>query len=236
MSTADVSYEWNAALADAELDQAAVALWAFDSASSSRGVNAVYYAPGVMVDDTGDDPCLGSVRGALDLPANRNRHRVCLWTGVPRPLVSARMRHELEHARQCRKHGSALWWLAELVGDVLAEVVGDAPGGAALYNATPIEIDASAAASRYVAQRYGDAVTRDLLDSKHAATDGPNLRPQLDPGPIETLPTRTLAFLWAFPEACAAFERRNETLIATALEAVWPGGHLTWNRLEELLV
>ncbi|MGI9658425.1 MAG: hypothetical protein ACR2OD_05910, partial [Gaiellaceae bacterium] len=201
---------------------------------SDEGINAVYYAAGLLVEESTTDPSLIALVTELNHPSNRSKDRFCIWTDVPVPLIAARMRHELEHARQCRAHSVALWALTDLVGDVLAETVGESPGGAALYNASPVELDASAAAAWFVRRRYGDDIAMELLDSAHAEADGPNLRLHLGPGPLETLPARMLAFLWQFPAACTAFEHRTGTPVALALEAVWPGAEQIWSRLERL--
>ncbi|MGI9657785.1 MAG: hypothetical protein ACR2OD_02670, partial [Gaiellaceae bacterium] len=55
---ADPDREWDAALADAEIDAASALLWALPDAHSEEGINAVYYASGVLVEESSTDPSL----------------------------------------------------------------------------------------------------------------------------------------------------------------------------------
>lgn len=118
--------------------------------------------------------------------------------------------------RQFEAHGSGLFSLHQLVSAALDVKVRGLTGGAVVYSSIPTEVDANAAAARFVAGRYPDDANR-LLNAKHEASN--LLRSLTGPGPLSTLPGRMVAFAYE----CADLGEqwfRERSLTQTFAEAV----------------
>jgi hypothetical protein len=103
---------------------------------SAAGFHAYYFLPGqeLHYDSNFPDELGGQLADANDC---RERHRVTAWVDAPTPVLGAKLRHELEHARQYGVHGKLLFDLNDLIGAVLTEKLDELLGGGMLYNANP---------------------------------------------------------------------------------------------------
>jgi hypothetical protein len=99
----------------------------------------------------------------------------------------------------------------------------------AASQAAPIEIDANAAAARFAWTRHGEAVER-LLEHG-AGQHEPLFRYRGGPGPLETLPARTIRFALLFAERCERRAAVEGLTFAEVLEARWPGAGAFWAEL-----
>jgi hypothetical protein len=97
-------------------------------------------------------------------------HRIVVWSDQDPVLLAAKMRHELEHARQYDSHGPPLFGLHQLASAVLDVKVRGLTGGGFVYGSIPTEVDANAAAARYVNARYPADAER-LLNARHEASN-----------------------------------------------------------------
>jgi hypothetical protein len=87
---------------------------------------------------------------------NSRRHQVVLYTGAPRHVLAAKMRHELEHARQwiAAPDGVELFMLHEAAMYGIEDFMGsNRRGSRMLYNIVPHERDANSAAARFMHKR-----------------------------------------------------------------------------------
>ncbi len=224
--------EWPAALADAGFDVKQVRLYPFEGEQSDDGNRAYYFTPGqdVHYDVNFPDEKGGQIE---DANKHRDRHRLAVWVDSSTPVLGARLRHELEHARQVEAHGNHLFDINDLVLAVLWVKLEGLKGSGQLYNAIPLEVDANAAAARFAWQRYGEDVVRDLADPASVAgvRDGVLFRSLTPPGPLESLPLRMLAFLYQFADLCQLFAERRRRPFDDLLEEAWPGMARAWAAL-----
>lgn len=225
--------EWEAALADAGFAANQVRLYPFPGEMSGNGNRAYYFSPGLRIFNDADFP---DDLGAQLADANRrlDRHRIAVWMDSPTPVLGAKLRHELEHARQWDAHGKPLFNLNDLTLAALAERVGGLPGGGLLYNLNPMETDANAASARFAWERYGEEECRPLCEP--SADYGALFRSLTPPPPLEALPKRMLLFLQQFADACERYAERAERPFTELLDEAWPGATATWETLDELTV
>jgi hypothetical protein len=231
-----ISVEWEAALSDAGIPADRCRLYLCDGTGGGESslVGAVWHRPGASLVVDPAFPNAGQLSDAND-PAHINLHRIVLWRDHELPVLGGLMRHELEHARQWDVLGTRYFDLIDLVErGVLPHKAGGLDGCAgALINAAPAEQDANAAAAMYLRSRHPEAIPKILLDQ-----DRRQLACSLTgPGPRESLPTRTVAFLAQFPAACAAVAAGHRTGadFPTILEAYWAGAGKLWHTLTEPL-
>lgn len=196
--------EWQRAVLDAGLDSDGVAYWiAAGTPSEIRDRGAMYFRPG----QDPDPPYAFSAEQLAEAisPTFADLHRIVIHADYELPgglseagteaYFAAVIRHELEHARQGEvPEGKAALEIDQgLVDEVLAHKVGGIRGGAAFYNYKPMEMDANAAASIYVRERFPDTV-EELLRSPIANMVRSNTRPE----PPSSLLVRTVCFLFQF--------------------------------------
>ena len=185
--------EWMSALSHAGLD-ASILLFELDG-EGPNALNALHLRPHVeapteQVPDEDD-------RARIN--AERDRHRVAVWAeGKSRAVVGALLRHELEHVRQwdaLRMRHETLYGIAE---DLLSRKAGGLNGCSGITNAIPAEEDCNAAAAIYVREHHTDAVA-DMCrgDFRYLACS------LVGPQPIETLPARTVAWIFVHSDLCA---------------------------------
>jgi hypothetical protein len=195
--------EWHSALDDAGLEVAQVRLYPFPGEASEDGSQAYHFAPG---QELHYDPKFPDEAGCAIEDANKHRdkHRVAVWRDAPTPVLGAKLRHELEHAVQVEAHTNRIYDLNDLVLAVLGVKLADLTGGGQLYNAIPMEVDANAASARFAWNRYGEEMTRELADpASDLGKHGVLFRSMTPAAPVETLPARTLSFLFQFHDLCA---------------------------------
>jgi hypothetical protein len=157
-------------------------------------------------------------------------HLFAIWreNQLPVPVLAALLRHELEHARQWQEHGDRLFRLHEAVMAAPRDLAG-ARFVNFLFNVAPIEIDANAAAARFVWGRH-EAAVQELVDSGYH--DLGLFRYRGGPEPIETLPERTICFAHLFAERCERKAAEEGISFTEALEWRWPGAGEFWSRLQ----
>jgi len=224
----DLQEEWAAALHDAGLSGDEAALFVMPGAKAKDGqTEAVYFHPSIAIlpdrlfrDE--DEGVMGDANnGALDL------HRVFLWGDADPLMLVARMRHELEHARQWRVHGRSVQDLQELLYHALSAKVADLSGTADLYHLLPAEMDANAAAAVFVRGRHRSDVEERFADPCPVI-----LRSNTGPEPVETLPVRTVAYASLFAAVCDAWAHRNHDVgFGRLLQSQCPGAQEVWERL-----
>jgi hypothetical protein len=225
--------EWHAALVDVGFDVKQVRLYPFPGEKSEAGCNAYYFTPGQRLNYHANFPDKG---GAQIEDANKylDRHRIAAWIDTATPILGARLRHELEHARQVEAFANRIFDLNDLVLGVLWMKLEGFRGSGQLYNAIPLEVDANAAAARFACDRYGEEVARELADPDNEAgfKDGVLFRSLTPPGPIETLPKRMLGFLLQFGDLCELYGEQGTRPFAELLDEVWPGMGHAWEALQ----
>jgi hypothetical protein len=223
--------EWQAALADAGFDVKHVRLYPFEGEQSGDGNRAYYFTPG---QDVHHDVNFPDDKGGQIDDANkyRDRHRIAVWLDSPKEVLGARLRHELEHARQLDAH-PRIFDLNDVVLGVLWMKLEGLKGSGQLYNAIPLEVDANAAAARFASGRYGEDACRELADPENAVglMDGVLFRSLTPPAPLETLPARMLAFLFQFADLCELYAGRRARPFAELLEKAWPGMGDAWTAM-----
>jgi hypothetical protein len=228
--------EWEAALADAGFDVKQVRLYPFAGEQSGDGNRAFYFTPGqeLHYDVNFPDEKGGQIE---DANKYRDRHRIAVWVDSPKEILGARLRHELEHARQVDARRRILD-LNDLVLGVVWMKLAELKGSGQLYNAIPLEVDANAAAARFAWARYGEKLCRQLADPENAAglKDGVLFRSLTPPAPLETLPLRMLAFLFQYADLCELFAKRRERPFEDLLDEAWPGMAEGWAAMRAVAI
>jgi hypothetical protein len=229
----EIQKEWEAALEDAGLPLADCSLVMTDAPPTDSGVGAQWCEPGMamtagtyLVDD--------ELAAELNAPGHINLHRIL----VRRPLgsdpimaarISAKLRHELEHALQWRACGPPVFQLSQVADHVLALKLRGLPRGRVFTNLKPIEQDANAASAMFVRRRWPDAVAVLLKDPD----DAPLVRSLTPPGSPQTLVTRMIAFLYLYEDLCATLAAPWAWTFAEFLENdIAPGAGVLWRALE----
>jgi hypothetical protein len=198
-SRASAEELWNEAIADSGIDVAK--LHRFDAVRAViEGTGAQWWAPEgsvreppVQLELTDDDAA------AADRPPLREKHRVAtapienLEPALADAALAAKLRHELEHARQWEVCGPEPFMLMQLAREVHRRKTGGTIYGTFL-NQMPIEDDANAAASVFVRNLKPDSV-EDLRRHEAYATLA---RATLGPANPETLVVRMVGFLFHY--------------------------------------
>ena len=183
----------DAALNDCSVDSAEVQTFLLPEDRSIDGYGAMAWRPGDKVDHGGFSRAVGLAPGGVEFLQADSCHRiiVCCRRGIP--AVAGLTRHETEHCAQFDRHGAALDELYEAAVSRMTEVVGDAPGGAWLYNQIPVEVDANRAGSAFARRLLGHSMVDSflLVDPEDVAC----LRRQPPPRLIQNLPERMERFL-----------------------------------------
>jgi hypothetical protein len=221
--------EWKAALADAGLNEATVRLYPFEGEGAGEA-GAYWFRPGDKLAVDYQFPDAERVEDA-NAPENRNLHRVTVWTGREPPILSGRLRHELEHARQWDHHGKALFDLHDLIEDeVLPHKAGGLQGcGGTFINFIPTEQDANAAAAMFLRDRYPEDLLATLREGKWR-----NLACSLvGPESLESLPKRMICFAYQFRDRCAQVEQERGVPFQQILAWSYDGAAGIWSALEK---
>lgn len=190
---------WNEAIADSGLDPAK--LHRFDAVRAViEGAGAQWWAPDFSVHeppvhlDLAEDDAT-----AADRPPLLEKHRVATAPieNLEPPLAegefAAKLRHELEHARQWEICGPEPFRLMQLALEVHRRKTGGMIYGT-FRNQMPIEDDANAAASLFVRRIRADSVE----DLRRHEAYGPLVRATLGPANPETLVVRMVGFLFHY--------------------------------------
>jgi len=220
---------WNEAIADSGLDVAK--LHRFDAARGVvEGAGAHWWSPEVSVHEPPVQLELTSEdAAAADRAPLLEKHRVAtapienLEPRVGEALLAAKLRHELEHARQWEICGPEPFMLMQLALKVHRRKTGGTIYGA-FRNQIPIEDDANTAASLFVRKLRPDSVEDLRLHEAY----GPLVRATLGPASPETLVVRMVGFLFHYRDIIrdvqgggAMSEARYVGLFAQSAVAAW---------------
>ena len=190
---------WREAVADSGLDEAQ--LHRFEAVRAvMAGAGAQWWAPGTSVHEPPVRLELSEEdAAAADSAPLFEQHRVAtvpidgLEPAVVEAAIAAKLRHELEHARQWEMAGPEPFMLMHLAWEVQRRKTGGTIHGSFL-NQMPIEDDANAAASFFVRKVRADVVD-DL--ARHDAY-APLVRAIVGPARPETLVVRMIGFLFHY--------------------------------------
>jgi len=195
-----IEADWAAALDDAELDSTDCRLMCLSA--SNGGPTAGHYPP---KRELGEDELLTEdAAHTLNAPEVRCRHRVVVVRDTPageagRALLAAKLRHELEHARQWNALGDAPQRLSCLIDAVIDELGVSGREARTIYRAQPNERDANAAATNFVQGRF----TAGAIAALAAGDDAVLVATEPGPEPLETLVDRNLHFLLQYADVCS---------------------------------
>jgi hypothetical protein len=225
---AAVEVEWAAALADSGFRTREASLFIVDG--TGTGTGGRWWAPYVPA----GDPLDGDQEAIAAAQPHVGRHRVA----VVRPaadqpdeiaFVAAKMRHELEHARQWDAVGGDAFTMQQIA----RLVVGLAnPGEFGVHvNRAPLEAAANAASSAFARARFPS----DIVERVAARPDsGPLVRHTEPPDTPATLVDRTIAFLFDdYRDACARVETGGIPF-PDWLDQHAPGTGVLWRRRERV--
>jgi hypothetical protein len=176
---------WTAALRDADLTADDVLLYPHDAAPPNDGPTAIHVPPGVLI--FGKDAAPLPAEQRQHAADNYGHHQILLHIDDDPDVLTAKLRHELEHVRQWQeaRDGKGLFQVYQAIGCAMDMVIGRDPakrrGSGVIYNIVPMEIGANAAASRFI---------RPLVDAQRLAVveagESANLfRRQPEPEPPE---------------------------------------------------
>jgi hypothetical protein len=221
---------WHEAITDSGLDSSKV--HRFDAARAvTVGAGAQWWAPRESVHEPPVNLELSAKdAAAADATPLVEKHRVAtapiegLEPRVAEAALAAKLRHELEHARQWEACGREPFFLMQLAREVHRRKTGGIVYGAFL-NQMPIEDDANAAASLFVRKRWPDCV--DEL-RRHEAY-GTLARAVLGPATPETLVVRMVGFLFHYRDIIR--DLAGGTPVAMYIRYDAPNGAAAWQAL-----
>jgi hypothetical protein len=211
---------WRVAVAHAQLTEDDLYLLSCPGAVVERFAKGASYEPGV--EQEGDDLLTGSVLTEANELQNRVKYRVAVFEDVDWndevkvAVLTATLRHELEHVHQRMICGGVLFAVDQYADDAIRFKAGGLPGSNVLYNVKPTEQDANAAAAMLLAEHFPSAVD-DILGSSDAVL----ARSLVPPGDPRTLLPRTVCFIYLFAEIVEersravngiTFDRRLDTV------------------------
>jgi hypothetical protein len=238
MDAKRVEEEWAAALADAGFSSRECILFPSDlPQKSARG--AQWCEPGIGMTAAPDDDLLTEELVAeLNSPEHLPRHRVVVRRlprdgPLPVALFSAKLRHELEHARIWTECGPPPQQLSDLADDVLRIKLRGLPNGSIFTNLKPTEQDANAASAMFLRARFPSDVVGEIL--KHPA-DAPLARSLTPPGPAKTLVKRMVAFLYLYEDLCTEYGRRFTFGFPSCLDLIGTDVRNLWEMLEAAVI
>lgn len=218
--------EWLAALDDAGLTADSFVLYPLDGAQAQNHAGAFWFAPWRCASTCEiPDP---DRRAEVNDPANRHLHRIAIWCDVEPAVLGARLRHELEHARQWKHYGASIFGLYDLVNRVLERKAGGLDGCGGWYvNAIPAEQDANAAAAMFLRRRHGKAVERLCRDNDHRMFACSLVGPEA----LDTLPVRMVAFAFLYRDRCREVADASSCSFECLLDAAFQGISEYWRCL-----
>jgi hypothetical protein len=229
--TPEIEEVWLASLADAEVDPDEALLYVLDGVKGSDGYGARYLYRHLEIHPEEEAVEIQPLLDEMNADDCIDAYRVAIYRERTLEGIAALIRHELEHARQRDVHGQALMELGGMAEQVIAERVGGLAGGGFLYQVIPLEMDANAASSVFVRERFGAERIDELL--RGGDKDASAFRSLVGPPSIETLPERMLRFFATVPDLCERFAERNGFAFATLLDVHWRGAGDVYERLLE---
>jgi hypothetical protein len=223
---------WREAIADSGVDSNSV--HRFEAIRAvSEGAGAQWWAPHesvreppILLELSEEDAAAADEIPLLGL------HRVAtapiegLEPRVAEGALAAKLRHELEHARQLEASGREPFGLMQLALEVHRRKTGGTIYGA-FRNQMPIEDDANAAASLFVRKVRPDSV--DALRSHEAY--GPLVRAVLGPSNPKTLVARLVGFLFHYRDIVRDLAGPTSEAQAIYIGGLAPTGAFVWKAL-----
>lgn len=196
--------------------------------SSAR---AAWYPPNERLKE--DDLLVAPILAHANSPDVITRHRIAVFEDVDEDdpiaiaILTAKLRHEIEHARQYMACGHPMRELDAITNTVLGWKAGGLDGSGVFYNLKPNELDANAAAAMLLRSRYPEYVAP-VLETDDAAL-ARSLTPPSEPG---TLIARTVCFLFLFAETAEDPAREGSLSFDRRLELAAPGAGVLWQKLK----
>jgi hypothetical protein len=217
--------EWFAALRDAEVEDLGVEVYACEATVDVDLPTAALFAPGNVL--VGRQSRVLSARQLDQFKAHVDRHRILLDSSASPLALSAKLRHELEHVRQWQHGGDPLFHVYHASNDGTERYVGeDRRGSGVLYNIVPLEVDANAAASRFIRSR----IDASLADQLSNSFDGILFRKQPPPEAVDTAGVRSVCFASLAAEEVEGWLEDHPLGARPLLDAVAGDANL-WDRL-----
>ena len=201
------------------------------SPRAGNAPKAAWYEPGETLSK--DKILTGATLEEANEPAHSGRHRIAAFEPVDGSnemevaTLEARLRHEIEHARQYMRWGEELLTLNSVIDD-LARCYGGERGYEAFYNAKPSERDAHAAAALLLRDRHGREVSAQILDTD---SDWELAMARMPPGDLRELPIRSLSYAYSFAEMVQR-ENADGLSFEQWLDLKLPGAGAVWDAFE----
>jgi hypothetical protein len=220
---------WNVALDHSGFGDADFYVLSCPGRAVDGYAKAANYEPGVGLEE--DDLLAGALLTEANDPEHIAKHRIAILEDIDDEdpvqvaVLTAKLRHEIEHARQRMACGGVLFAVDELAEQVLSWKAGGLPGSRVLYNLKPIEQDANAAAAMLLKDLFDAQIVAEILNSDEAVL----ARSLTPPGDPDSLLTRTVCFMYLFAEIAEdparspngiPFDRRIDT-ISTEAGELW---------------
>ena len=218
---------WRAAVADSGVDSSR--LHRLEAVhSTEEGAGAQWWAPGESVRQPPLELSEEDAAAADAWPLIE-KHRVAtaaigLEPRLAEAALAAKLRHELEHARQWDACGGEPFFLMQVAREAHRRKTGGTVYGA-FVNQMPIEDDANAAASLFVRRHWADCVD-ELRQHKDY---GPLARSVLGPASPETLVVRMVGFLFHYRDILR--DLAGGTPVAMYISFDAPNGAVAWQAL-----
>jgi hypothetical protein len=229
--------QWRAALADAGLTEDQVHLIVVPGLPGPRTPKAITYVAGVEIrEDLPEEAILsGEALREANSPACIDKVRVAIFAGYPEDepvdlaIMAGKLRHELRHVEHRLSPVAAeLYELEFLTFEVAERKARGLADGAVLYTQIPTELDANAAAARFLRRQHPLAVDG-VLRTKDAVL----ARSTTPPEAIEDLPERCVAYLFAFRGTAEALDLGDGQGHEGRLIAISASAIARWRSLAE---
>jgi hypothetical protein len=226
-----IERQWKVALRHAEETGEDTYLLACPGAAVEGCPLAVSYSADRMLEP--DCFLEGDVLAEANLTHVRSKHRIAVFEdmdeGDPTAMavLLGLLRHELEHVRQRKRHGQALFDLDELAGQLVEDREKREGNSPTWYRRKPIERSANAAAARLLTESCPEQLVL-LANALYAPlTELDEQAPRIEGLPYETV--RFIHELAASADACLTFE--DGLSWEGRLEERWTGAGAWWAKI-----
>jgi hypothetical protein len=223
--------QWRLALADAGVHEDQVHLIAVPGLPGPKAPKAITYVAGAELKEEIPEEAIlsGTALREANSPAYIDKVRVAAtFTGYPEDqpvdlaILAGKLRHEVRHVEhRLSPVWTELFELEYLTYEVSARRAEGQPNERMFYTQMPTEVDANAAAARFLRRRHPLAV-----DGVLGTEDAVLASSATPPGTIEDLPEKCVDYLFAFREIAEALdlgdglnhEKRMIAISAPAIE------------------
>ena len=229
ISAADLTPLWEIARGDAKYDTSSHTSLCVVPGNPGKGQAAIHLYPGSDAFAEPAWPLDASQLAALNSEELRDGHRVLVRDLATPRIALGRLRHELEHARQCDKSRSTYEFMG-VAQDVLRHALEQKGtdnwcGSSTLYNALPHEVDANRASAILTHAHFGPPNESDLTSR------GAELFRDNSPVEASTLPRRLLALTALFPRSLDGVAELRGTTRSELVESLGPDAQFAWVKL-----